>query len=913
MGTTTVTAAIVGMACVFPEAPDPGALWESVLCRRRAFLPDPAREGSLMARIEGASFDRRGDGLATDTAAQALADAGFPDAKGLDRERVAVVIGAAGGALLPQSGISINGLPDGTDQRTIAGNVCHRLDLRGSGYDVAAGCASSLVAVVNACRSLRDGGADFVLAGGVDLGHDRPDGYWPGEGCGIVALMRTADALDQGLRVYAEIAGWGVSSDGRDGDPRGDSDGQLLALRRAYAHAGVLPGEVGLFEGYGGAAADATDLAALAALLTPVPASAGPFTRPAIGSVKSNIGHTRAAAGVAGLIKAAQSVAYGVLPPATACGRRHDLLDDLATPLRALAHPEPWPTEPDDPRHAGVSAMGPGGVNTHLVLRSAPFSLATPSAAGSASVAPSSTNVSLTSPSFTSADFDGHPFASPAAATSPSAGRPGAGPPFVRPGSAPPPAAGRSTGPPFARPGSASPLVAGRTGATPSSAGTRPPRRTGPHEAAVTGCGGPVPGAAPSMAEPLVFAVSGGGEREVLEVLDRVADQAGRWTEGELHDLACALSRRPAGGPTRVAIVAGTSEQLAERARLAGRRVRTLVEGRLTTGPGFYAGVAVRGRVTLLFPGQGAPVRRKEEAGRGPASIAGSGPASIAGSGPRVVDTAVAQPAILDASIAALRELDRLGLNAGAAIGHSIGEIAGMVWAGCLTVHEARRLVRRRGQLMSELGTPETGMVSVRTTREGAERLVAGTGMVIAAVNGPASHVLAGRDPEVAMVAKRAAEEGVEATVLPVSRAFHSPHVAVCGNAFADCLSGLVFQAPQRTLISTVTGMPLAPGDDLSMLLRAQLVVPVRFWDAVCEAADATDLFCEAGPGRGLTSLVAETGVPTVSTDTFGPDDVPAAEIPAALWACAALPDLATLYGTRHARPMDIWRDRHYL
>jgi enediyne polyketide synthase len=275
-------------------------------------------------------------------------------------------------------------------------------------------------------------------------------------------------------------------------------------------------------------------------------------------------------------------------------------------------------------------------------------------------------------------------------------------------------------------------------------------------------------------------------------------------------------------------------------------------------------------------------------------------------------DHATAQSAILDASIAALRELDRLGLNAGAAIGHGLGEIAAMVWAGCLKAHAARRLVRRRGQLMSELGTPGTGMITVTTTRQGVEHLVAGTGMVIAAVNGPAAYVLAGLDAEVAMVAKRAADSDVEATVLPVSRALHSPHVAACADAFMEGLREVSFAPPQRTLISTVTGCPVGLRDDLSILLQAQLVAPVRFWSAVGEVAGATDLFCETGPGRALTALVAGTGVPAVGTDTFGLDGIPSAETAAALWTCAALPDLAALYDGRHTQPMNIWQDRLY-
>ncbi|PZG26606.1 hypothetical protein C1I98_33880 [Spongiactinospora gelatinilytica] len=786
--------AIIGMAGIFPDAPDAEALWENVLWRRRAFLP--ARSGAdREALVEGLTPPQDADPapyLSVRAATQAIADASGLSTGRIDRRRVKVVMGVPGDPI----GALLGGPGD-----PVAGAVCEKFGFLGGGHDLEAGCAGSLLAVITACRSLRDEGADLVLAGGIDLELNRPDHHWPGQGCGMVALMRAGDAAERGIRVHAEIAGWGVASSGGEGPiARTAAEAQLLALRRAYVHADALPGEVALFEGHSGTAGDAADLAPLIELLTggkPYGRSRG---RPAVGSVKANIGHTGAASGVAGLIKAALGVARGVLPPSTAAGRRHELLAGHGAPVRLLAGREPWP---EGPRYAGVSAMGPTGVHAHLVIRDR---------------------------------------------TAPDAPLNGQTP--------------RRTSQPRAR--------------------TWPP---------------------PSAAEPLVFAVSGADMRAVRPVLERVAVQAHRWSEGELHDLACGLAAQPPQGPLRVAIVAGTAEQLAERAGRAAERT-DLAVGRLLAQPGLFVGLAVRGRVTLLFPGQGAPVRRPEDAGRGPA-------AALCGA--RVADTAVAQPAIMDASLVALGELDRLGLNAGAAIGHSTGEITGLVWAGCMSVRQARRLVRRRGQIMSDLGAPGTGMVSVAASREQAELLAAGTGVVIAAQNGPNVHVLSGRDPEVAAVAKRAADEGIEAIVLPVSRAFHSPHVAACVEPFDECLRDVSFAAPERTLISTVTGHPVGGHDDLAMLLRAQLLAPVRFWDAVGRVAAVTDLFCEAGPGRGLASLVAPTGVPAVGTDTYGPDGVAAAETAAALWACGGLPDLAALYGDRPRRPMDIWRDRVFL
>ena len=172
---------------------------------------------------------------------------------------------------------------------TIAGRICNHFDLKGCGYTVDGACASSLLAVDHACSALAAGDLDVALAGGVDLSLDpfelvgfskagalapdamriydaRSAGFWPGEGCGVVVLMRLADALAQGRRVVAVIRGWGLSSDGQGGLTRPEVEGQLLALRRAYRRAGFGIDTVAYFEGHGTGTSvgDATELRALA-------------------------------------------------------------------------------------------------------------------------------------------------------------------------------------------------------------------------------------------------------------------------------------------------------------------------------------------------------------------------------------------------------------------------------------------------------------------------------------------------------------------------------------------------------------------------------------------------------------------------------------------------------------------------
>jgi len=204
---------------------------------------------------------------------------------------------------------------------TIAGRICNHFDFKGGGYTLDGACASSLLAVSNACTAIAAGDVEVALAGGVDLSVDpfelvgfakagalarddmrvydaHSEGFWPGEGCGLVVLMRYEDAVAQGRRAYAMIRGWGISSDGSGGITRPEVEGQLLALERAYRRAGYSAASVAYFEGHGTGTSvgDATELRALSRARREADPSAPPAV---IGSVKANIGHTKAAAGVA--------------------------------------------------------------------------------------------------------------------------------------------------------------------------------------------------------------------------------------------------------------------------------------------------------------------------------------------------------------------------------------------------------------------------------------------------------------------------------------------------------------------------------------------------------------------------------------------------------------------------------------
>ncbi|MEM8930538.1 MAG: beta-ketoacyl synthase N-terminal-like domain-containing protein [Acidobacteriota bacterium] len=404
---------------------------DTIYSSRAAVLHDYAFDRARF-RIGGHSY-RAADTthwLALDVADAALADAGFEGGEGLPRDETSVVIGNSLTGEFTRAGLMRLRWPyvrrqtravlraDGLDEahvetllealerqyktpfpepsdeslagglaNTIAGRIANQFDLHGGGFTVDGACASSLLAVTQACSALAMGDVSVALAGGVDLSIDpfelvgfartgalardemrvfdrRPTGFIPGEGCGIVVLMRLDDALAQGRRIYAVARGWGVSSDGHGGLTRPETEGQLLALRRAYRRAGFGPDTVGHFEahGTGTAVGDVAELTTLDRARR----EAGARDRAAVSTIKGQIGHTKAAAGVAGLIKATLAVHHQVLPPTPGCHDLHDQLRRDDATLRVLDTPEAWPTS--TPLRAAASAMGFGGINTHVVF-----------------------------------------------------------------------------------------------------------------------------------------------------------------------------------------------------------------------------------------------------------------------------------------------------------------------------------------------------------------------------------------------------------------------------------------------------------------------------------------------------------------------------------------------------------------
>ncbi|WP_227495565.1 type I polyketide synthase [Pseudomonas aeruginosa] len=407
--------AVLGMACRLPRADSPEALWEVLLEQATCVVPVPSsrltepvgtrRHASLVERVEGFDEDffrispREAGSMDPQqrlflmVAWEALERAGIPP-HDLRERQVGVFVGAnahdyEARLLACAAGIDAN-YGTGSAFSAISGRLSHFLGLRGPSLTVDTACSSSLTAVHLACNSLLAGECEIAIVGGVnviassaifqsmgDAGalsadgtcktfDDRADGYGRGEGCGVVILKRAERARADGDRVIAVLLGSAVNHDGACAGltvPNGPA--QEALIREALANASLSAAAVGYVEahGTGTVLGDPIELQALAN------AYRGTERVPlAVASVKGNVGHLEAAAGIASLIKACLVVERGVIPGQAGFQRPNSRFDWQATSLQVPQANQPWEV-PAAERIAGISAFGFTGTNVHVLLR----------------------------------------------------------------------------------------------------------------------------------------------------------------------------------------------------------------------------------------------------------------------------------------------------------------------------------------------------------------------------------------------------------------------------------------------------------------------------------------------------------------------------------------------------------------
>lgn len=411
--------AVIGMACRFPKAPDLDSFWRLMEERGDGISEVPPERLGVSAADAGTRWAGLVDGLdrfdpdffgipavearhmdpqqrmLLEVAYEALQHAGIPAAS-LRGSRTGVFAGAASfdhGANTVVPGTEANPYKTtGSALGIIANRLSYVLDLRGPSLTIDTACSSALVALAAGIESLRSGQSDLAVVGGVNVllnpamtasfaagnfmasdGRCKPfdhraDGYVRSEGAGVVVVKRLADALADHDRVHAVVRGVGVNQDGRSNGifaPNRYSQEELL--RRVYAEAGIAPETVDYVEahGTGTALGDPIEVSALAEVLAQGRTPGGELR---IGSVKSNIGHLEAGAGIAGLIKVVLSLTHRRLPPVLHFEKPNPYLrlDRIAVTVQDTG--EAWPEPQGRPRRAGVSSFGFGGTNAHAVL-----------------------------------------------------------------------------------------------------------------------------------------------------------------------------------------------------------------------------------------------------------------------------------------------------------------------------------------------------------------------------------------------------------------------------------------------------------------------------------------------------------------------------------------------------------------
>ena len=758
--------------------------------------------------------------------------------------------------------------PPGSALSIAANRLSYTLDLRGPSMAVDTACSSSLVAVHHAVRSLATGECETALAAGVNallspvitLAFQRAgalapdgrckafdaaaDGMVRAEGCVVLVLRRLADAERAGDRILAVIRGTAVNSDGRsNGLLAPNAEAQRALLADVYAADGpVAAPELDYVEahGTGTALGDPVEATALGAVLGSGRAPDQPLL---IGSVKTNLGHLEAAAGITGLVKTVLALHHGTLPKQLHFAEPSPHIDFEANGLRVVTEPEPWPRY-SGTASAGVSAFGFGGTNAHVLVQEY-----------KPSVSPKRTS-----------------------------------------------------------------LANGAAGSLSISAAEAEHGRA-------TDAG--EPGAA-------LFALDAPSDERLREDAARLAT----WLRSEPGqrsrptDVAHTLLGRVGKGARQAAVVARTSEELAEAlTHLAeGRPHPATIPGTPRTGTRGVVWVfsgygsqwpGMARRLLDAEPAFAAAIDRLEPLMRlyGDLSLRAQLEPTA-----KLDSPCVAQPVIFGVQVA-LAELWRAhGLRPAAVIGHSMGEVAAAVVAGCIDEDTGVRIIVERSRLLD--GLSGGAMAVVDRTREQVEELAARElpSLCVAVHSSPEQCVVAGAAEDVERLVAIVAEEGGNARALKVAAAGHTPHVEPLLRPFAERLGDVPSKNPECRFYSTVRLDPRAETVlDTDYWLR-NLRDPVRFQQAMSAAAeDGHRIFVEVSPhptqlhpmnqtlrAAGITDALV---TPTLRRDT---DESVTFRLSAAALLMRRALDPAVARGALHpgARVIDLpspqWRHRRY-
>jgi acyl transferase domain-containing protein/acyl carrier protein len=739
-----------------------------------------------------------------------------------ERERIAAELTQHMGDQLPP--ITEDTMP-GELGNVMAGRVANLFNLHGPNYIVDAACASAMAAIDASVAGLNDGDFDTVISGGVDRNNGassfikfcaigalspsgtRPfdagaDGFVMGEGAGLFLLKRLADAERDGDRIYAVIRGIGGASDGRGkGITAPNPVGQRLAVERGWRNAGVAPSECTMVEAHGTSTrvGDVVEVSAIS------DAFSGAGLAPqsiALGSVKSNIGHLKAAAGAAGILKTVLAIHHGQIPPSLNFQTPNPNVEWADSPLRVNTELTEWSPPGGKVRTAGVSAFGFGGTNFHTVLEEyVPGRLPTD---GRRSVAVGA------------AFGDG----GGAAATAPAA-------------------AGQARAEPKA------PLRGATVVGADDESGLAARLREIVERATAGELGDPRAPLTSDLAAEHRVAIDHADAKELadkaaaaLSALDKPAMWKPLRSRGVFHGQ---------GPSPKVAFLyPGQGSQYVN--MLAGlRALDPIVAATIEAADGAMGSLLDKPLSEYFL-------------------VDADDPERIAQAELELRATEITQPAVLTVDESLTRMLAAYGVAPDMVMGHSLGEYAALVAAGSLTFDAALEAVSARGHEMASIDVEDPGaMAAVFAPIEEVQAIAEAVDgyVVLANVNSNSQSVLGGASAAVAEAVELCNERGFTTFQLPVSHAFHTRIVALASEPLRRTLERLELRAPELPVVSNVTGAFYPAGDDarerMLDLLADQVASPVQFVTGLRSLYDAgARVFVEVGPKRALQGLAAD-------------------------------------------------------
>ncbi|MFD7668474.1 type I polyketide synthase [Streptomyces sp. NPDC059788] len=819
--------AIVGMGCRLPGGVStPEQLWDLVAAGTDALSEFPQDRGweaagdtGSYARVGGfvhdaGDFDAGFFGISPREALamdpqqrmllevswEAVERAGIPPAS-LRGTRTGVFVGANfsgyGTGLTGGNTGSEGYLLTGGVTAVISGRVSYTMGLEGPAVTMDTACSSSMVALHQACQSLRTGECTMALAGGVAVmvtpgayaefseqqgmaanGRCKPfsadaDGIGWAEGAGVVVLERLSEARRNGHQVLAVIPGSAMNQDGASNGltaPNGPS--QQRVIRAALASAQLSTSDVDVVEAHGTGTKLGDPIEAQALLATY--GQDRPEEQPLwLGSLKSNIGHAQAASGIAGVIKMVQALRHGELPRTLYADEPSPHVDWSAGEVRLLTEARPWHTD-GRPRRAGVSAFGVSGTNVHVIVEEAPApEAADDEAAAGTEVSPDAGELPVLA-----AGAGVSAWLVSGRSTDGLAGQ-----------------AGRLREFALSRADLESADVAWSLATT---------RATFEHRAVVTG-----------------------------------ADR-----EGLAAGLAAVATRQPAAGVvTGTAAAGGVGRTVFV---FPGQGSQWLGMGRelRTVSPVFAARLAECGEALspyvdwslddVLSGAEGAPALETAD---------------------------VVQPALWAVMVSLAAVWQAAGVTPDAVVGHSQGEIAAACVAGILSLDDAARVVALRSRALTALAGRGGMLSVAEPADRVRDRITPwGDRVSVAAVNGPSATVVSGTPEVLEELAAACEADGIRARMIPVDYASHSPQVDALEQEILDVLDGIKPTQAHIPMISAMSGEMLAGPELDPSYWYASLRAPVEFDRAIRTLTESGHrAFIETSPHPVLTAAITDT------------------------------------------------------